>query len=140
MKDTVKALRHHKNIQKLNKRILGDEYIDNDYVCCWSNGKPLDPHHVCQKFKALVEKHDFPELTFHGLRHTHATMLLLAGVHPKVVSERLGHSTISITLDLYSHVLPNMQQEAVDKLDELLSKNKPKEKDNDELDTSENNM
>lgn len=56
----------------------------------------------------------------YSLRHTHATLLLLAGVHPKIVSERLGHATVSITLDIYSHVLPNMQQEAADKLEAML--------------------
>ena len=58
---------------------------------------------------------------FHDLRHTHATQLLRAGVHPKIVSERLGHSGIGITLDIYSHVLPNIQEEAVHRLDSLLA-------------------
>ena len=59
-------------------------------------------------------------IRFHDLRHAHATQLLMAGVHPKIVSERLGHSTISITMDTYSHVLPGLQEEAVVKLEQWL--------------------
>lgn len=116
MDQTVKVLRYHKNVQRLNKLVLGDEYDDKGYVCAWPDGRPIDPHYVCSRFAKLITKYKFPELTFHGLRHTHATLLLLAGVPAKVVSERLGHSSITITLDLYSHVLPDMQQDAVDKL------------------------
>jgi integrase len=61
-----------------------------------------------------------PETRFHDLRHTSATLLLSAGIHPKVVQERLGHSQISITLDTYSHVLPSMQREAAEKMDGLM--------------------
>ena len=61
-----------------------------------------------------------PEIRIHDLRHTHATMLLRQGVHPKVVQERLGHANVSITLDIYSHLTANMQQEAAEKIDEAL--------------------
>ncbi len=64
-----------------------------------------------------------PDITFHDLRHTHATLLLEQGVHPKIVQERLGHSTISMTLDTYSHVLPNIHQEAANKMDDIFDKN-----------------
>ncbi|WP_207671430.1 site-specific integrase [Clostridium thermarum] len=124
MDETVKELRHQKNIHRLNKIVLGKDYKDDEYVCAWPDGRVIDPHYVCSRFVKLVKKYGFPELTFHGLRHTHATLLLLAGVHPKVVSERLGHSSITITLDLYSHVLPDMQQEAVDKLSLVLNNKK----------------
>ncbi len=60
-------------------------------------------------------------MAFHALRHTNATLLLLQGVHPKIVAERLGHSTVSMTMDVYSHVLPRMGQEAAAKLDALLA-------------------
>ena len=65
------------------------------------------------------------EIRFHDLRHTHATLLLRQGVHVKVVSERLGHSTVGITLDTYSHVLPDMQEEATEKLEAMLAGLKP---------------
>jgi integrase len=60
-------------------------------------------------------------LRVHDLRHTHATLMLKAGIHPKIVSERLGHASVSITLDTYSHVLPGLQEEAAVKFDEILS-------------------
>jgi integrase len=72
------------------------------------------------RFLPLLKRAGLPLIRFHDLRHTSATLLLLQGVHPKVVSEMLGHSTVSITLDLYSHVLPEMQRDATRALDKLL--------------------
>ena len=68
----------------------------------------------------LIRDSDLPQLRFHDLRHAHATHLLASGVHPKVASERLGHSRVGITLDLYSHVMPGMQEDAVAKVDAAL--------------------
>ena len=68
----------------------------------------------------LVDKSGLPYIRFHDLRHTHATLLLQQGIHPKIVSERLGHSTIGITMDTYTHVLPNMQKEAAQQFERLL--------------------
>jgi integrase len=73
---------------------------------------PINPYNVHRHFGKHVKKAGVPRIPFHGLRHTHATILMLSGVHPKVVSERLGHADIGITLSIYSHVLPQMQQEA----------------------------
>lgn len=67
----------------------------------------------------LSKELDIPKIRFHDLRHTHATLLIKQGIHIKVVSERLGHANVSITLDTYSHVLPNMQKEAAEKLNDL---------------------
>lgn len=86
-------------------------------------GKPLDPSDMTGRFKSLTVKAGFPKVRFHDLRHTHATMLLKQGVHPKIVQERLGHQTIGMTMDKYSHVVKGMQKEAVDKINEYL-KNK----------------
>lgn len=72
-------------------------------------------------FNPLIEKAKVPKIRLHDLRHTHATLLLSKGINVKVVSERLGHSNIKVTLDTYSHVLPTMQQEAVKKLDDIIS-------------------
>jgi integrase len=69
-----------------------------------------------------IRRLDIRQIRFHDLRHSHATHLLRAGVHPKVVSERLGHSRVGITLDTYSHVLPGMQEDAVQRIDAVLSK------------------
>ena len=78
----------------------------------FSDGEPLRPTAVSKRFTALVKKSGLPRIRLHDLRHTHATLALQAGVHPKVVSERLGHSTVAFTLDIYSHVLGHMQSEA----------------------------
>lgn len=68
----------------------------------------------------MIKMADVPEIRFHDLRHTHATLLLSNGVHVKVISERLGHSNLKVTLDTYSHVLPSMQEEVARKLDEII--------------------
>jgi integrase len=79
--------------------------------------EPLPRQHI----QATSEEGKLPSIRFHDLRHTSATLLLSAGVHPKVVQERLGHSQISVTLDTYSHVLPTMQRDAANKLDQVLA-------------------
>jgi integrase len=70
--------------------------------------------------KQALEEAGLPKIRFHNLRRNHASLLLAAGVHPKLVQERLGHSQISLTLDTYSHVVPGMQEEVADKFDELM--------------------
>ncbi len=74
-----------------------------------------------RSFKPLLERAGLPEIRFHDLRHTHATLLLTKGVNPKVVQERLGHATVAMTLDIYSAYVPSMGRAAADKLDELLA-------------------
>jgi integrase len=78
------------------------------------------PAQLTTSYRGFIKRHALKHVTFHDLRHTHATHLLEQNIHPKVVSVRLGHSTIEITLDTYSHVLPNMQEEAASVTDELL--------------------
>jgi integrase len=91
------------------------------WVFCNATGGPLRRTHFhVNHFKSLLDKADLPVIRFRDLRHTSATLLLAAGVHPKVVQERLGHSQIGITLDTYSHVVPTMQLEAADKLDAMM--------------------
>jgi integrase len=93
------------------------------WVFCNTRGGPLRRSHFnTQIFKPLLKKAKLPEIRFHDLRHTSATLLLSLGIHPKVVQERLGHSQISVTMDTYSHVLPTMQREAASKLDQVLGK------------------
>ncbi len=83
-------------------------------------GKPMDAGNLLRRyFSPLLEKAGIPHVRFHDLRHSAATLLLSQGIHPKVVQERLGHSTISVTMDIYSHVLPDMQREAADRLDDF---------------------
>ncbi len=103
------------------RNLLGDEYEDNDLVFCQPNGKPLHAHNVVRRdFRSVTKRVRLPRIRFHDLRHTHATHLLRQGVHPKVVQERLGHSTPAFTLAIYSHVLPGMQEEAVRRLEASL--------------------
>jgi integrase len=83
-------------------------------------GTPLDHRNLYRDFKALLKEAGLPDIRFHDLRHTAATLMLQQGVHPKVVQERLDHADISLTLNTYSHVLPSMQEEAAEKMDELL--------------------
>ena len=99
---------------------LGPAYRDHDIVFTDALGSPLPPYRISQWFPAFVKRLGMAPLRFHDLRHTSATLLLRAGVHPKVVSERLGHAGVSITLDIYSHVLPGLQEEAANLLDEYL--------------------
>ena len=100
--------------------MLGEAYLDDDLVCAQEDGRPMIPKNLTCSFRDMTAKAGLPRRRFHDLRHTHATILLSQNVHPKIVSERLGHSTVSITLDTYSHVLPNMQEEAARKFEEAL--------------------
>jgi integrase len=90
------------------------------FVFAQPDGSPIKPGSITNEWKRLVSKHALPRIRFHDLRHTHATAMLASGVHPKIASERLGHSSIAITLDLYSHVLPNMQADAIQTMDNEL--------------------
>ena len=87
-----------------------------------ADGSPVLPDRLTQEFAALTKALQMPPLTFHGLRHAFATMALQAGMNPKVVSEALGHSSVTITLDTYSHVLPNMQDELAIAVENLLKR------------------
>ncbi len=86
--------------------------VESGLVFTLENGEALDPEDVSRYFRQAVKKAMLPQIRLHDLRHTHATLALQAGVHPKVVSERLGHATVSITLDTYSHAIPALQEEA----------------------------
>lgn len=116
---TVAALREHRKIQA-ERRLAASEWQDHDLIVSTSKGTPINPNNVSRSFAALIRDTGLPRIRVHDLRHSSATLLLLAGVPAKVVSERLGHATVGITLDLYSHVLPDMQDSAADAMDNLL--------------------
>ncbi|MFJ8452761.1 site-specific integrase [Bacillus paramycoides] len=120
LSDTVTALKKHEAIIMREKLKAGTDYVDHDLIICTCRGTVLSPRNLLRTFKGLIQKANLPNIRFHDLRHTHATSLLLEGINPKVVAERLGHSKVSVTLDTYSHVLPNMQKEAADKLNKTL--------------------
>jgi integrase len=118
---TLRILRTHRISQAEQRLAVGSPYTDRDLVFANVLGEPLDGTAVTKRFQQLALAADLGHLRFHDLRHTAATLMLSAGTHPKIVSERLGHATINITLDTYSHVLPDMQHEAARMLDALLT-------------------
>lgn len=111
---TVDALRSHWERELQERLAFGPDYQDSGLVFRREDGLPLSPNAFSQTFDRLVASSGLPRIRLHDLRHTHATMALQAGVHPKVVSERLGHSTVSITLDIYSHAIPALQESAAE--------------------------
>jgi integrase len=113
----VTVLRKHRVQQNQHRLLLGEGYQDQDLVVCNGTGNPVDPGDINRDMKYIIRKHQLTPLSFHDLRHTHATLLLQLGEHPKVVSERLGHANVGITLDTYSHVLPDMQKSLAQNFD-----------------------
>ena len=109
---TVAALREHRRAGSEEQPALGYANGANDLVFCREDGTPIWPRSLSRSFASHVAAAGLPKIRLHDLRHTHATLALQAGVHPKVVQERLGHATISITLDVYSHVIPAMHEDA----------------------------
>ena len=114
----VAAMRQHRVRQNAERLRCGPAWEDLDLVFTNETGRPCERRNlVRQSFQPLLERAGLRRVRFHDLRHSAATLLLAEGVHPKVVQERLGHASISITMDTYSHVLPTMQAEAAAKLD-----------------------
>ncbi|WP_462409354.1 tyrosine-type recombinase/integrase [Neobacillus sp. Marseille-QA0830] len=116
----IKELKKVYKQQFENKLLLGQDYHDYDLVFAQKNGNPIQPSELAKEYRKIISRTHLPYIRFHDLRHTHATLMLQQGVHPKVVSERLGHSTIGITMDTYTHVLPNMQKEAAQQFEQLI--------------------
>ncbi len=115
----IEELRRLKRQQAAELLTLGIRQSGETLVCARADGEPLQPQSLTHQFTRLVSRiKDLPRLRFHDLRHSHATQLLLAGVHPKVAQERLGHASITTTIDLYSHVTETMQGDAAGRLDQ----------------------
>jgi integrase len=118
----VDVLRSHlpRQLQEIDK--AGSLWRENGLVFASEIGEPLNRHHLTSRhFKGLLKRAGLPEIRFHDLRHTCATLLLSKNVNPKIVSEMLGHASIAITLDTYSHVLPNMRDQAAAAMEDALS-------------------
>ena len=113
-------LREHRANQELERRLLGQAVRPGDLVFSHPDGTPLPPNSVAKVFHRLAKSLGMPGVRLHDLRHTHATLMLRQGIHPKVVSERLGHSSIAVTLDTFSHVMPGIQAAAARRFDEGL--------------------
>jgi integrase len=118
----VEALKTHKAIQNAERLKAGSLWQDNNLMFCTAAGKPLDFRNLATaSFKPLLEKAGLPDIRFHDLRHTCATLLLSRGHHPKLVQELLGHASVALTLDRYSHVLPGMGDQTAAAMDAALS-------------------
>ena len=112
---------HQKADQACRREALAEGWQECGLVIDRGDGGAYNPDSLSSYFRLLLHRAGLPHVRFHDLRHAHATLMLQQGVHPKIVSERLGHASIGITLDTYSHVLPSMQQEAADAFDELFA-------------------
>lgn len=117
---TVDVLRAHGEAQEKVRHYIGQEIKDDDFVFCQADGKPWHPDTITHAWSRLADKAGL-DIRLHDCRHTHATLMLKQNVHPAVVAQRLGHSSVKITLDIYSHVLPGMQQAAADSFDKMIS-------------------
>ncbi|WP_208647069.1 site-specific integrase [Mesorhizobium kowhaii] len=117
---TVAELKAHRSRQAEEQLRLGLRPDGDSFVVAQIDGQPLQPRSLTHEWVRVLGKTSLPRIRFHDLRHMHATQMLSAGVHPKIASERLGHSNIGITLDLYSHVMPGMQADAAEQVDVAL--------------------
>ena len=117
---TLRALREHRARQALLMLSAGSAFERNDLMFSNIHGRPMDLSKVRRLFKRALADADLPQVRLYDCRHSHATLLLSVGENPKIVSERLGHTTVSMTLDTYSHVLPDMQQATAERIDEVL--------------------
>jgi len=113
-------LRRHKAERQTERILMGKALADDDFVFSHADGTPLNPNTVSHTFSKTVIRAGLPPMRLHDLRHIHATMLLKAGTHPRIVQERLGHSSIATTLDIYSHTVPGLQKAAAERFDTLL--------------------
>jgi integrase len=118
---TVAVLRKHREKQEATKIMLGTQPTDEDLVFCQIDGSPLLPDTVSHAWVKCAKRVGLDGIRLHDARHTHASLMLKAGTHPKVVQERLGHASIQTTLDTYSHVAPGLQEAAADHFDKMVS-------------------
>jgi integrase len=120
-------LKEHKEKQSLEWSMLGKSLTDSVLVFCKPDGEPFRPNTVTRAWETTASKCGLPVIRLHDARHTHASIMLKQGIHPKIVQERLGHSSIQITLDTYSHVAPGLQQAAAEGFDKMIFSTHEKE-------------
>jgi integrase len=121
-RQTLEALTEHRDRQRFIRQATGKSWHDHDLIVCTSIGTPINPNNVTRSYNRLVIEAGVQRIRVHDLRHTAATLLLRAGVPAKIVSERLGHASVGITMDLYSHVLPDMQDLAANAMSEMMDR------------------
>jgi integrase len=112
----AKALRLYRARQLERRLVAGSRWQEQGYVFTTGIGTPIDPANLLDDFKRILKKAELPDIRFHDLRHSAASLLLALNIHPRVVMELLGHTQISLTMETYTHVVPNLVREAVDKL------------------------
>lgn len=117
----LQALREHRLRQLQDRVLAGSRWDDRDFIFTSTIGTPLEARNVTRELQRILALAGLPRLRFHDLRHTAATLLLAQGVHPRVVMETLGHSTIAMTMNVYSHVIPELQRDAARKMDAVLA-------------------
>jgi integrase len=117
----ILVLQDYYEKRKLERTLLGIPLKDDDLVFSTTEGKPLRPNTVSRAWTMLAARAGVKVIRLHDARHTHASLMLKQGTHPKIVQERLGHASIQITLDTYSHVAPGLQAAAAARFDEALS-------------------
>ena len=115
------TLWEHQLKQEHTRKLLGKPLTADSLVFCHPGGSPFRPNSITRALQVIAKSVGLKGVRLHDLRHAHATVLLQQGVHPKIVQERLGHSTISITLDTYSHVAPGLQEAAANRFDEAIT-------------------
>lgn len=118
----MKMLRLRYSWYLQQKLRLGGDFTHSDLVICQPNGKPYHPDHFAKKFRKLLKDHSLRKIRFHDLRHTNASLMIASGIDIKVAQQRLGHSDVTTTLNIYSHVLQRSNQEAANTLDSLIFK------------------
>jgi integrase len=118
---TVEALRAHRACQGREQRLCGPAWADSGLVFTTAVGSPLDPNNVYDDFRDACRRAEVPVIRLHDGRHTAATLALQGGAHPKLVQEMLGHASIEMTLDTYSHVVPGMHREVADRIEQVLA-------------------
>ncbi|MFC1893066.1 tyrosine-type recombinase/integrase [Chloroflexota bacterium] len=123
----ILLLKEHKEKQRLESAMLGVPLRDNGLVFSTLEGKPLRPNTITRAWVMLTDKAGVKPIRLHDARHTHASIMLKQGVHPKIVQERLGHSSIEMTLDIYSHVMPGLQEAAAKRFDDVFNHTREKE-------------
>jgi integrase len=122
---TAAALREHRAHQAEERLIVGPGWQDSGLVFTWGDGRPLHPERFSRWFERLAREAGLPKIRLHDVRHSYATAALAAGVPAKVISERLGHANIAITMDTYSHVLPGMDERAASLVARLILDDEP---------------
>lgn len=116
----IKTLKDHRLKQKEMKLQHGQLYHKSDFVCTWPDGKPFNPSHLSRSFSLRLQKYGLPNIRFHDLRHSNAALMIAQNVPMKGASDRLGHSTIQITNDLYGHTERSVQEEIAIKIDQAI--------------------